>query len=73
MIRTEDGRYWLSTRDEGGRERTSYLGKIGDPAVVEAWCASKGIEYRQMVRSSATPARTRRPASSGRNLCTSLA
>lgn len=67
MVRTVDGRYWLNHRDDLGRLRSSYLGDIGAAAVVEAWCGSKGIEFRQAGHASATAARARRESVSGRN------
>lgn len=49
MVRTVDGRYWLNHVDDLGRARSSYLGNIGRAEVVQAWCQSHGIEFRECV------------------------
>jgi hypothetical protein len=41
MIRNGD-KWWLCTVVDGQR-KASYLGRLGKNAVVEAWCAARGI------------------------------
>ena len=67
MIRANDGYYWLETRDDAGRRRSSYCGYLGSLSTVEAWCQCKGIEFRDLGRSTVGGARTRGQPESGRN------
>jgi hypothetical protein len=48
MIRGTDGCYWLETRDDEGRRRSSYCGYLGSAETVREWCSGKGIEFRQV-------------------------
>jgi hypothetical protein len=67
MIRTVEGKCWLNSVDDLGRARSSYLGNVGCAAAVEAWCAGRGIEFRQQRASGGQGSMARRPVASGRN------
>jgi hypothetical protein len=61
MIRTTAGKCWLNTVDDEGVRRCSYLGNVGSATAVEAWCASKGIEFHQQRASCGIPNLTKSP------------
>jgi hypothetical protein len=48
MIQDTEGRYWLQTKGEDGRSRSSYLGIVGPVSHVQTWCTGHRIRFSQV-------------------------